>query len=303
MREYVEYLCRIGLTSAVSEDGKQAWIPGPHGSLHRFPVECDQPVPPDVLTELLRMDGIWLLYYSLKADEDHPANCFDYVCDRKDYRIDDLLSNARRDVRRGLRSFTVRLCTWEELAEHGFAAHTDTALRHGYARPAPQWLEDLVARQRGTPFYEAWGAWREGQLAAWMTIIKIDDWAIIDIARSCTEMLKWCPNNAICYEMTRRMLVEEKRSYATYGGSSIQVGVNELSMHKYKTRMGYEPVMLHRAFEVRSLLRPMMKPKLASWALENLAKAFPKFANLRKLAGMSRLLSGRENDPLRWARQ
>lgn len=304
LRAYADYLKKLGQPCEISADGKQAWIPGRRGSLHRFPVECTEPVEPAMLRTLLRKRGIWLLYYSLEPGEGHPANCFDYVCRAPDYRIEDLPANARRDIRRGLRSFTVRLCMWDELAEHGFAAHVDTAARHGYAEPDPQWLADMVGRQRGTPFYEVWGAWREdGQLAAWMTVIKIDNWAIIDIARSRSEALKWCPNNAICYAATRRLLVEEGRSYVSYGGSSIQVDVNELSMHKYKIKMGYEPLRLCRVFRTRPLLRPIVTSRLMSWTWEKLAKVRPKSASLRKLAGMSRILSGREKHPLSWAGQ
>ena len=95
--------------------------------------------------------------------------------------------------------------------------------------------------------------------------------------------------------------MDEKRDYVSYGLSSLQVDADERSMHKYKTRMGYEPIPLCRVFETRLLLRPIVKSAVMSWAWEKLAKLFSTSANLRKLAGMSRILSGREKSPLSWA--
>ena len=303
LSEYVDYVQSTGRPAMLTHGGTQAWVPGVSGELQRFPLECNEPVERSVLREPLGMAGVRLVSYLVRGDETHVPNCFDYVCRGSDYCLDTLPKNARRDVRRGLRGFVVRLCTWDELAAKGFAAHAETAERHGYAAAEPRWLEEMVARQRGIPFYEIWGAWLQADLAAWMTIIKIDDWALVDVARSCTAALKGCPNNAILYEASRRVLAEEKRKYVTYGLSSIQVDVNERSMHRYKTRMGYEAHPVCRVFESKGLLRPALRSALLSRVWEGLAKRFPGSANLKKVAGMSRILSGREENPLSWAEE
>lgn len=301
LAEYVDYLHATGRPAKLSPDGTQAFVPGARGELQRFPLECNESVDPDFVQELISIAGVHIVTYLLPASKTHVANCFDYVCDGPDYQIDDLSKNGRRDVRRGLRNFLVRLCSWDEIAKDGFPACADTFARHGYSAPDPSWFADMVAQLKRSQFHEVWGAWREDRLAAWMTVIKIDDWAIIDVARSCTELLKWCPNNAICFAATSRLIVEEKRKYVTYGLSSIQVDVNELSMHKYKIRMNYDPLPRCREFETGLLLRPVLKSATMSWVWGKLSKAFSGSSNLRKLAGMSRILSGREKSPLSWA--
>jgi len=239
LAEFVAYLEALGRPCALTAGGTQAWVPGVPGELQRFPLECTKQVDRAVLRDLLKRRGIWLASYLLEGGAGAAPNCFDYVCRDSSYVIDRLAKNARRDIRRGLRTFAVRLCTWDELARAGFPAWADTARRHGYSTPAPGDFQRDVRRWRQSPCYEVWGAWQGETLSAWMSVIKIDDWAMIDIARSCTAALNWCPNNALLYQASRRLLVEEKRSYVTYGMSSIQVNVNELSMHKYKIRMGY----------------------------------------------------------------
>ncbi len=299
--EYVRYLERLGRPCDLSAGGEYAWVPGVTGELQRFPLECSQPVEPEVLRHLLKRPGIWLASYLLEESPAAVANCFDYVCSDPEYALDRLAKNARRDIRRGLRSFLVRLCTWDELRDKGFPAHSETNVRHGYASPHVSSFHEMIARQRATPFYEVWGAWRGGELAAWMTLLKIDGWAMVDIARSRTAWLRECPNNAVLYRATEHILKNDKYAYITYGLSSIQVDVNELSMHRYKTRMGYIPLRRHRRFFLHPLLRPFLSRNLGSWALERLAAVCPQSANLRKSAGMSRLLSGRQARPLAWA--
>lgn len=302
LTEYIEYLKSTGIPCAISADQRQAWIHGGYrGHLIRIPPECIEPIDPAISRGLLHQRGVWVVSYLLAGDEKHPPNCFDYVCRDLNYSIEKLHSYARRDIRRGLRSFKVRLCTWDELAEKGFAAEVDTNVRHGYTAPSQEGFKRMVQQKRGTPFLEIWGALDETDLAAWLEVIKVDNWAIINLVRSCTKSLRLCPNNALLYAVTRRILVEEKREYVNYGLSSSQVNVARLSMHKYKIRMGYEAVPLHRVFVVHPLLRPMLTPRAASWVWEKAAVLMPTSKILRRVAGMSRLLSGREKKPLAWA--
>jgi hypothetical protein len=303
LSEYAAHLASRGLPCAVTASGTQVWTPGARGELVRFPLECTEEVDRSVRRSLLKRRGVWMASYLLEADHASGIvpNCFDYVCRNSHYVIDTLPKNARRDIRRGQRSFEVRLCSWDELAERGFAAHADTAARHGYSAPPADEVRRMVNNWRESPCHEVWGAWQDDELSAWMVVVKIDDWGMINVVRSCTAVLKGCPNNAVLYEATRRLLAEEKRTYVTYGLSSIQVNVGELSMHKYKVRMGYEALPVHRRFVVHPVLRPLVTARPVAWSLERLAGIMPGNKNLRRLAGMARLVSGREKAPLTWA--
>lgn len=301
LADYVAHEQAAGRHAVLTAGGTQAWIGGVGGELLRLPMECTDPPDANVVRNLLRLRKIWMVSYLLPPDEAHPANCFDYVCRTSDYVIDGLSSHARRDIRRGLRSFTVRLCRWDELADRGHPAAVDTAARHGYVEPASDKTRRFVAQREGSPLFEIWGAWEGDDLAAWMSVAKVDDWAVIDLCRSRTDALRNCPNNALLYAATRRLMVEEKRTYVSYGLSSLQVDVNELSMHKYKVRMEYEALPMRRTFVLHPLLRPLLASPLASRAWQRLAKARPQFSALRKAAGLARLLSGEETSPLAWA--
>jgi len=303
LAEYVDYLQWRGRTALTSPRGDYAWIVSSKGMLERFPPGCTRPAEPADIRRFLKRRGVWMVNYMREGDEQHPPNCFDYVCSDPNYALENLSSHARRDTRRGLRSFSVRLCTSDELAEKGAAARTDTRVRHRHAAPGRTRPPSVEEKERVARFRDVWGAWDGDDLAAWMTVLKIDDWALISAACSCTSALKGCPNNALSYVAARRYMVEEKRRYVSYGLSFVQIMANDLTMHKFKTRMGYEAKPRHRAFVPRRVLTPILATRPGSWTLEKLARVFLNSYALRRLAGLSRLMSGREEDPLAWARE
>jgi hypothetical protein len=300
---YVEHLQSLGRPAVLSRNGPYAWTLGALRFLKRLPLGYPEPPDPAEVRDLLRLRGIWLVGYTVTPNETRPANCLDYICRDPEFQLEKLSSPARRDVRRGLRRFTVRLCTWDEVAEKGSEAHADTLARHEDAMPVPGLLRRMAALHRAAPFYDVWGAWDGDNLAAWMLVIKIDDWALVPLAYSRTEALKDCPNNAILCRATVQYLVKERRSRVSYGLGTVRADVDPRPLHKYKTRMGYEAVALHGAYAANPLLRPALQTRPGSWCLERLSRALPKVRGLRKAAGLSRVLSGRDKDPLAWIRE
>jgi hypothetical protein len=301
LNDFLEYLKHNGQPHAITAQGTQLWYPDIRGELIRLPIECVEAVNREVVRDLLRHHGTWVVSYLLAGDKNHQANCFSYVCRNPNYKLEELGTNARRDVRRGFRSFEIRLCTWDELAEKGFAAEIDTDTRHGYTKPSSNDLKLMVQRQRKFPFFEIFGAWQGDNLTAWLQVIKIDDWALINMVRSCNASLRLCPNNALLYAATKRLLVDEKRKYLSYGLSGSRTNIDRLSMHKYKIRMGYEALPRHRVFVTHPVLRPLLASHFASWLWEKAASAMPRFVFLLRIAGMSQQISGRDKAPLSWA--
>ncbi|OPX25170.1 MAG: hypothetical protein B1H04_00530 [Planctomycetales bacterium 4484_123] len=302
LAEFVEHLHSTGQPAILAADGREAWVPGVTGEMWRFPLHRTTLPADEIVPQLLRIKGIKIVSHFLEPDEHHPANCFHYVASDPEYSLASLSSNTRSKTRRGLRHFTIRLTSWEELVEKGFPAMVDTEDRHGYARPAPDTLERLAEKRRNSPFHELWGAWDGDQLAAWVEWVRVEDWALIGLACSRTDSLKKYPNNALIYAATRHFLVQQACSYVSYGISSVQAHSDTLvSLHRFKLQMRYEPIPMHRHFIPAPHLRPLLQWRACSWLWEQAARILPQVAALRKVAGMSRLLSGREKRPLAWA--
>ncbi|MGB2998436.1 MAG: hypothetical protein WBC59_07335 [Phycisphaerae bacterium] len=303
LQDYLAFVKETGRACLLSRAGTWAWVQESHGLLLRFPCERTEPIDFEEIRQALGLHGVRVVSYLLESDDAHPATCFHYVCKDPEYDVEHLSSHARRDIRRGLRRFTARLCTWDELAEKGYDVHVETVQRHGYTAPPPGGIRRYADKRHGTPFFDIWGAWEGDELVAWLSAIKVDNWAVINLCNSRTAALKNCPNNAILYLATRRLLVDEKRDFVSYGLSSVQVSESHLGLHKYKVRMGYEALPVHRVFVPRRLLRPLLKGRAASWMWDRMERLFPRSSKVRKVAGVSRLISGRQKSPLAWAEE
>jgi hypothetical protein len=209
-----------------------------------------------------------------------------------------LHKNSRKVIKRGLRNFEVRRCSWEEIEAKGLAAKRETDLRHGYQPTTPESFQTMLDRWRGSRFHEAWGAWRDGDLAAWVTLYKVDDWAEYEVAPSRTDFMSLAPNNVVRYVSLRTLLVEEKWPLVMTGLSSVNPS---LSMHQYNTRIGFEAAARRRVFVPHPLLTPMLKPRWAYPLWKRLAAALPQIVLLQKVSGLARLMSSREENALAWA--
>jgi hypothetical protein len=297
LTEHAAYLRANGHETVVGQGGLHIWVSSGRRFLERVPIEkYDEPDPAEV-RGLLRRPGIWAATWVRAPDADHPPNAFHYVCAIKDYRIDGLPRHARADVRYGLRNYTVRLSTPEELAGKGFAADADTAERHGVDRPTPEGLRCYAESIRGSRLFDIWGAWKGDDLTAWMTVARFDAFAALCMVRS-RSGAKGSPNNALLYVATRQYLVEDGLPYVTAGLSTIKADTNALNLHEYKIRMGYEARPVFRRFAVHPLLAPVLKTRAGSWLLE---KAAGTSSVLQRASGLARLMSGREKSPLAWA--
>jgi hypothetical protein len=302
LRQYCEILESQGRLCFLSPDGNEAWVMGQAHVCSRTPNESTEPPDKSVLRLALRQRGVWIATFLLVPSSEFPANCFGYVCRDQLYTVEGLEGHVRRDIRRGLRSFEVRRTTAEEIAEYGYQAQVDTDTRHGYTSLAPEEFRKSVFIGGHMPYLESWGAWKDGKLAAFIQLLKIDNWVRIGAGASVSSYLSDCPNNALLYQVTRQMLSVERRAYVSYGLSALRVGTNELAMHRYKTRMGYEPIPLCRRFCCAPWVKPIVSSPLARSVWEWIATMRPQSQRLQMVAGLSRLLGARAPGALDWAK-
>jgi hypothetical protein len=301
LAEYAGRLKSQGVACALTAGGSQLWIPGARGELMRLPMTCSAAVESAAARDLLRLPGVWVLSYLVAPGPAERANCFLYVCRDAEYHMDRLRKNARKVLKRGLRNFVVRRCTWDEIAEKGYAAKAETDERHGYPPPPRESVPAFVGVRRHSPFHEAWGAWRGDDLAAWITLVKVDQWAEFEVAPSRTAAMPLAPNNILRYECLRSLLGDEKRSEVVTGVSAVRLGSDQRAMHEYNTRIGFEAIPMRRVFLPHPLLAPFLRPRLAYAMLRRLSAARPASALLAKAAGMAGVLSGGMEKPLAWA--
>ena len=187
---------------------------------------------------------------------------YQIVCDDPAYSLQDMSTNTRSKVRRGLRRCTVRQVSFDELSRLGQQADRDTLARQG-REPRLQGAEwnrywQVAAETDGM---EGWAAFVGDELAAFLVTVRFSDGTVeFLLARSRTDMLNAYPNNALIYSCTEEMLAKRGVPKVTFGLESLEA-VNRLDEFKFgmgfraedvRQRVVFHP-MLRRVLSVRAV--------------------------------------------------
>lgn len=203
---------------------------------------------------------------------------------RPPYDIETLSANSRSKVRRGLKQCQVRRIGFDELTELGQQAQQDTMSRLGHEARRMS----VSAQMKSSPAFEAWGAFHEGALAAYVILLKVDGWVHIQVNRSANEFLKYYPNNALIYTVTSHFLSISSIEAVCYGLEPIE---EMESLEQFKLSMGYIKEPVSQRIVPAPRLRLLVNP--ATIGLIRLAAGlFKNNRRLNKLAGLLRYVQG-----------
>lgn len=212
---------------------------------------------------------------------------YQIVCDLEDYGLERLSQNVRSKVRRGLRRCEVRQVPIPQLAVLGRTADTDTLSRQGrtWRFGGAQWDRYWAAADR--PGMEAWGAFVQGELAAFLLTADLDDCVEFLLARSRSDRLDAYPNNALIFTVAEEMLVKRRMKKVTFGLESLEP-VGPLDQFKFGMGFRQEPI------RQRVVFHPILQTLLRSTAFRALLHRFgerrgEKAVFWRKASGLVRL--------------
>ncbi len=290
--DYAADLERVG--ERVFTGGKGTiWISHGLGAITRLPFS--HLASPDLkeVSQLLWRGPTLVADYIQEPNDSHPANTWLYICTDQAYTLDKLVPTMRRNVRRGLKELRIVPINSDELLAHGVKAFCDTRRRNGLSDGTPEEFKKrftLRARSQGHVFH---GAWKDDQLAAFLSIIEVDNWAEIEGCFSMNDLLKTRPNEALFYSILNYYLVEKKCQVVTYGLSSIQTESNVAGLHAFKAKVGFLAKPVHRVFVIHPLLRPFAN-QIVLLGLDAALRLRPDNRVLRKVRGMLALMLGRQ---------
>jgi hypothetical protein len=282
-REYVEALHKQGIKAFLGQ-GRVFWLVSERIGLGRYPETCfDVPLPAE-MRGLLWRSRCLVANYVRPVDDAHPANALLYVCTDRGYKLEDLSSVARRDARRALRAFRYEFLNPEAVLAHGARPYCDTRARVGLSDGTPEGFRGYTASLLATPGYKFVGAWCGDQLAAYMWMLMIDDWAAV-AAYASNEHLRSCPNNGLLHFALDYCLSQGRCNEVTYGLSSIQEVDRTASLDYFKKKVGFENRPVHRSFVFHPLVKPFVNP-LTNLVLRGCLKLRPQSRILRKASGL-----------------
>lgn len=179
---------------------------------------------------------------------------------------------------------------------HGAQAFGDTLRRIGLRGSTTEEFRRQVALRAKCPGHVFLGAWKEGQLAAYLSIAEVEDWAEIETACSADAFLRFTPNDALFFYALSHYLTERGCHVVTVGLSSVQPESNKAGLHAFKAKVGLEAQPVHRAFVLHPLLRPFAT-RLTLWSLNAALRFIPRERHLKKAGGVLACVLARDASP------
>src|SRR5258708_3614506 len=287
--EYAADLARCGVQILPGETGT-FWTRYEAGAMMRIPVFHLGPPAPQEVRQVLWHGRAAIASYLLEPDERHPANAWLYICTDQTYSLDKLAPAMRRNVRRGLKELKIAPLTTEQLLANGVQAYCETRRRVGLGDGTPEAFHQRIATRARLPEVSFLGAWKDDQLAAFLTITEVDDWAEIGCFSRDT-LLHYRPNDTLMYTVLSHYLVERGFRMVSYGVSSIQTKSNAVGLHRFKTKAGFEARPVHRAFVPHPLLRLFVN-RLMLWGVNTALRFRPGNRRLKKAGGVLACILG-----------
>jgi hypothetical protein len=284
INEYCEHLKAAGFKAMLGSKST-IWSSSEHFSMQRQPVFALHLPPREEITRVFKRSHAAILSFVSEPTGGRAANSSLYLCKDPEYSLKKLGRGARYDTSRGLNELTIKFLEQSELLRLGEQAYCDTLARTGLSVDSRETFEVRFRRPRTESRYL--GALKGNRLAAFMPLAEVGEWVSIG-GYSADEFLPLRPNNALVFYALHHYLVERKFRVVSYGLSSIQADSKAEGLHRFKLKMGFESVPVHRAFIVNPLLRPFVNR--VSWGLVNgFLRIAPHHRMLKKAEGALRM--------------
>jgi hypothetical protein len=295
LRQYAESLQAAGIRVVPGSQGT-FWAGAADRVLWRLPIfHVGAPSSAEVDDALRRTRAV-VASYLVEPDAQNAANAWLYLCSDRDYALGTRVPAMRRNVRRAMRDLSIRELSPRELLAHGHRAFCDTRRRTGLDDGTQDGFERYFACRGGVagPGRTYLAAWRDDQLAAFVTILHVDDWVEL-CCFSSDSMLQYRPNDALLYVALSHYVTERNCRVVSYGVSSIQSISNAAGLHRFKRKIGFDTSPVHRAFVLHPALRPLASRgavRAAHYAVNGALRFRPRNVELKKLEGVLTCMLG-----------
>lgn len=148
-------------------------------------------------------------------------------CAKSPYDLSSLQKKARNQTRRGLENCEIRKVDWNSLAKEGPRINKSSVIRQkrkGFYNPIflgeQAWFADCMCCSKFNDI-TAWGAYVGKHLVAYLTVQVFDDGcARIRSHASDSDFLRFNPNNALIFAVTKHLLSKNNTNCVTYGAKS-----------------------------------------------------------------------------------
>lgn len=254
MKKYFSEVRESGI-DAVEGDKNYLWIKFEGLSAIRFPEFNTSKPTKEEIRRVFKELKCLLLNYTLLPENNY-TNSTLYNCTNNDYDLQHLSKNARRDIRIAQRNLQFGFAHWNEIIDCGLKAFADTRKRVGLSDGNEKSFRRRFTRFRKNPAHRAVAAWLDKEIIAFMSLIVMEDFVVIQGSFSTDDHKKFCPNNGLVDFVNNYFLKVKGFSTVCYGLSSVQENTGKEGLRSYKVRVGFEAIPVQRVFILHPLIAP-----------------------------------------------
>jgi hypothetical protein len=221
----------------------------------------------------LFLRGSAVIRYTCDEAEGSPS--FEYVWDDKNYGLESLHKDAKRNVRKNLDACSVRRVPYDLLRSEGLAINQSVFARQGRRMPKSFLTDDGLWRKyldvcETLPFVEAYGAFIDDRLCAFSLVLLMDGYCYTYHPFASAESLKHYAMNVLIYSIVRTMLDRPEIQCVSYGLESF---VPHPTLERFKLAMGCRKRPIGRRVLINPLARPIFSSP-GTWITGKLLQTF-----------------------------
>lgn len=254
MKEYFSKVRESGI-DALEGDNNYLWIKFEGLSAIRFPeFNTSKPTKEEILRVFKELKCL-LLNYTLLPENNY-ANSALYNCTDNNYDLQHLSKKTRRNIRIAQRNLHFGFAHWNEILDCGLKAFADTRKRVGLSDGNEKSFRRRFTQFRKNPAHRAVAAWLDKEIIAFMSLIVMEDFVVIQGSFSTDDHKKFKPNNGLVDFVNNYFLKVKGFSTVCYGLSSVQENTGKEGLNLYKVRVGFEAIPVQRVFILHPLIAP-----------------------------------------------
>ncbi|MGD1042509.1 MAG: hypothetical protein ABR913_05530 [Sedimentisphaerales bacterium] len=204
-----------------------------------------------------RKKGVLCLMWNYDHDYTKEGPWFRCICDKADYDISQIeRKKIRYYIRCGLTKCTIRQVDFQWLADNGYNTYVNAASRYNnFTVETKERFRERMLAYKNVPNSEAFGAFVDENLAAFMTVFIYGDSVLNPRAHFDPAYSDFCPMYALYYWAAKHYLTE--KGYKEFDRGERHLA-HETNFDEFLLRMGYRKVYcrlgLYMAFPVRLIL-------------------------------------------------
>ncbi len=198
--------------------------------------------------------GSMFLRYTVSSDQiGRPS--YIHLVEDKNYDLDSLLGNKRRETRRSLKFCHVERIPISYVIKHGLDLVSDTYLRQKRyidERVLACWKKYFEASAEN-PLFEAWGAFVGEQLGAFRVNFTYRGGFYGEAIFNRQDLLKYQVMSALMFVSTREVIRRQEIDHVSYG---IRPMFNDMpALDRFKESIGYKKIEVLEKIECATWLR------------------------------------------------